>query len=270
MKPAVFDYVRVNSLDEAIEALARYEGEAKVLAGGQSLVPLMNFRLSRPGVLVDINDLAEMAGVRDLGHALAIGSMTRHQQLVNNDFIRERLPILPRVASYIGHWAIRNRGTLGGSVAHADPAAELPALLTALQATIVMRSPRGERRLLAERFFLGYYSTRLDWDEIITEIEIPFPASSPGFYEVARRAGDFALVGALAERGTSGGFVTWFGLGGRPERMALPAWTAHEEERRQLLRELAGKLDLPSEEEYKRTIAVSVAGRAMADAEGGN
>src|SRR2546421_8257542 len=156
MKPTRFEYLAPASLDEALAILARHGDEAKVLAGGQSLVPLLSFRLVRPAYLVDLNDVGGLAGIRvDDGH-LAIGAMTRQRAVETSPLVRERCPLLAEAMPQIGHVQIRNRGTVGGSLAHADPAAELPAVVAALDGEIVLQSARGRRQLTAEQFFVGY------------------------------------------------------------------------------------------------------------------
>ena len=196
VKPAPFTYVRAASLDEALARLDA-AGEAKILAGGQSLVPMLNMRLVRPATLVDINGLPGLDAIhaaRDGG--LVIGALARHTDLLAAALVRERAPLLAAATAHVGHRAIRNRGTLGGSLAHADPAAELPAAVVALDATLTVASPSGRRRIPAREFFRGPLTTALEPREILVEIEIPGPAATAwGFAELARRAGDFALAG---------------------------------------------------------------------------
>ncbi|MEX2223669.1 MAG: xanthine dehydrogenase family protein subunit M [Candidatus Rokuibacteriota bacterium] len=199
MKPATFRYARADSLGEAIALLAAAFGETKILAGGQSLVPMLNMRLVRPAVLVDLNGVRELAGIAPTPHGgLRIGAMTRHAELVTSPAVRERAPLLAEAARHVGHAAIRNQGTLGGSVAHADPAAELPAALMALDAQFRATGPRGERVIAAAEFFRGLLATALTPDEILTAIEIPAQSPGWGFAEIARRPGDFALAGVAA------------------------------------------------------------------------
>jgi carbon-monoxide dehydrogenase medium subunit len=261
MKPAAFEYIQATSVAEAVQALATHE-ETKVLAGGQSLVPLMNFRLNRPKVLVDVNTINDLAAIAATESGLVIGALVRHQRLLDNELVQERLPILAQAASHIGHWAIRNRGTIGGSLAHADPAAELVALMVALNGTILVRSHQGERRISANEFFLGYFTTALEPTEMIVQCEVTAPIGVMGFSEVVRRPGDFALVGAIVEKIGSSGWVTWFGLGSRPERYPVENWGQEEAARRAVLREVAARMVLAEDEEYKRDIAVNVALRA--------
>ncbi|WP_419942292.1 FAD binding domain-containing protein [Candidatus Palauibacter sp.] len=209
MKPPRFDYVAAASLDEALEALADTSVETRPLAGGQSLVPLLNFRLAAPERLVDLNGIAELARVEEMEDGgLRLGAMTRHRQLELDPLIAQRIPLLAEAARFIAHPQIRSRGTVGGSVAHADPAAELPAVLLTLGARvhIARRSRDGEpgsrvaRKLDLAGFFLGPFFSVLEPDELLTAIEVPPRAAGEGsaFDEVARRRGDYAIIGVAA------------------------------------------------------------------------
>jgi carbon-monoxide dehydrogenase medium subunit len=202
MKPAPFDYVCPDSVEEAIDILSRHGGDAKVMAGGQSLIPMLNFRVVRPGLVVDITRLLELDYVRPRGDGgLVLGALTRHRVLETSPLVRERFPIVPQATKHVAHLAIRNRGTLGGSLSHADPAAELPMLARLLDATIIARSRRGERALAAAEFFVAPLTTALLDDEIVVRVEWPALPAGMGwsFEEHARRPGDFALaaVGVL-------------------------------------------------------------------------
>lgn len=261
MKPAAFEYQRASSVDEAVQALAQHPG-AKVIAGGQSLVPLMNFRLSRPEFLVDINPLAALAEVKKEGQTLSVGALVRHQTLATHEVIRAAIPVLAEAAENIGHWAIRNRGTIGGSAVHADPAAELPAALVALQASVVVAGPYGERQVSAADFFQGFYTVDLSPEELVVRFELPVTGARIGFSEVVRRPGDFALVGAFLENGPAEAAVTWFGLGSRPERIRVDHWPDDVEQRRAVLEERVREVAVEPEDEYKYAMAVSVAERA--------
>jgi carbon-monoxide dehydrogenase medium subunit len=199
VKPASFRYARAGSLAEAIALLAAGHGDAKILAGGQSLVPMMNMRLVRPAVVVDVNGLRELTGITPTPEGgLRIGALTRHAELAASPAVIERAALLAEAARHVGHAAIRNQGTLGGSLAHADPAAELPAALLALDARVRMTGPRGAREVAADAFFRGLLTTALEADEILTAIEIPAQPPGWGFVELARRPGDFALAGVAA------------------------------------------------------------------------
>jgi carbon-monoxide dehydrogenase medium subunit len=201
LKPAPFKYLVPDSLDSATAVLGEYGFEAKILAGGQSLVPAMNFRLVQPGVIVDINRLQDLEYIRPAaGGGLSIGGLTRQRQLERDALIRERAPLIAETMPFIAHPQIRNRGTIGGSLAHADPAAELPALMVILEARFRLRSARGERWMGASQCFQGIFTTLLEPDEILVEIELrPLPpATGYAFVEFARRHGDYALLGVAA------------------------------------------------------------------------
>jgi aerobic carbon-monoxide dehydrogenase medium subunit len=200
MKPPAFSYHAPTAVDEAIALLGQYGDAARVLAGGQSLVPLMNMRLARPGVLVDINGIAELAFVRPYDGGLTIGATTRDAALERDASAKELLPLLVEAAHNVGHPAIRNRSTVGGSIAHADPAAELPAVMLALDATFVAQGAGGSRSIAAADFFQGYLQTALEEGELLTELRVPaLPArSGSAFVEFARREGDYALAGVAA------------------------------------------------------------------------
>jgi CO/xanthine dehydrogenase FAD-binding subunit len=200
VKPAPFEYRRPATLDEALELLARRAGDAKPLAGGQSLIPAMNFRLARPAVLVDLDRLAELAYIRSGPDGLTIGAMTRQRSVEDSDLVRGAAPLLHEAMPFIAHPQIRNRGTLGGSIAHADPAAELPAVMLALDARFHARDGAGTRTIGADAFFTGLFATALASHELLVEIAVPPwpPQSGWAFMEVARRHGDYALVGVAA------------------------------------------------------------------------
>ena len=199
MKPAAFAYLATEGLDEALAALSAHGDEAKVIAGGQSLVPLMNMRLARPGVLIDINKITQLAGI-EMDGALSIGALTRQQEVQGSGEVRSFAPVVVEALAHVGYPAIRSRGTFGGSAAHADPAAEIPALLVLLDAELVIRGSAGERTVPASEFFKGYFTTALEPVEILTSVRIPRPPDGIrwSFSEVARRHGDFALVGVMA------------------------------------------------------------------------
>ncbi|WP_292937379.1 xanthine dehydrogenase family protein subunit M [Noviherbaspirillum sp.] len=196
MKPAAFSYHRPSSLEEALEQLAHSGENVKVIAGGQSLGPMMNMRLATPSDLVDLNDLTELAYIRDAGDALEIGALTRHHQIEESAVVKSRCPLLAQAAQTIGHYAIRQRGTLGGSLAHADPAAQLALVAVTLGAQIKVVSIRGQRTIPASEFFLSVMATALEPDEII--LSVRFPAATPdegaSFQLFNRRHGDFAIV----------------------------------------------------------------------------
>ncbi len=200
MKPAPFRYVRPSSVDEAISVLAAEGYGAKPLAGGQSLIPAMNFRLAQPAVLVDLGDLDELRYIRETEGGLVMGAMTTHAAVERSAAVKERAPLLAEAMPWIAHLQIRNRGTVGGSLAHADPASELPAVMLALDARLRLRGPGGDRTVAFCDFCTGLFSTALAPDELVTAVEIPTLPNGTGcaFKEVSRRHGDFALVGVCA------------------------------------------------------------------------
>jgi len=197
MKPAPFKYFIPNSIEEALDLLHEHGDDAKILAGGQSLVPAMNFRIHQPGVLIDLNRVPEFGYIREDDNTIRIGAMTRERHLEFDDLIAQRTPLLHETVPFIAHPQIRNRGTIGGSLVNADPAAELPVLMLALNARLKVRNTSGERWLEAQDFFVGMFTTALEADEILVEIELPGMPLRTGwaFMEVAPRAGDYALMG---------------------------------------------------------------------------
>lgn len=216
MKPAPFAYARPDSLDEALAVLAEHD-DAKALAGGQSLVPAMNFRLAQPTMLVDLNGIRELSGVEEAEEGLTIGAMTRHRELERSPLVARMSPLLSETMPFIAHPPIRTRGTIGGSLAHADPAAELPAVMLALDAAIGVRSRAGGRTIPAAEFFVGLYATALAAGELVVKVSVPAmpPGAGWAFDEVARRHGDYALAGAAAVVALDGGGVV------RTARIAL-------------------------------------------------
>ena len=200
MKPPSFDYLAPASVEEALALLGDLGEGAKALAGGQSLVPMLNFRLVRPRHLVDLNDLTELAGIREDDGRLVIGAMTRQRAVERSALVRARCPLLAEAMPQVGHVQIRNQGTIGGSLAHADPAAELPAVVAALDGELVLRSARGQRVLKPEQFFVTYFTTAAAPAELLVEVRLPAmpPRTGSAFVEVSRRHGDFALVGVAA------------------------------------------------------------------------
>jgi CO/xanthine dehydrogenase FAD-binding subunit len=200
MKPPAFAYHDPTSLEEALELLHQYGEDAKVLAGGQSLMPLLNLRLSSPTALIDLNRITALAYIRQEGEQLRIGAMTRQRTVEFSPLVREHLPLLHEATTLIGHLPIRTRGTIGGSLSHADPAAEYPAVATALEAELVLQNASSTRHLRAEEFFVTYLTTALAPDEIVVEVRFPWsvPMSGWAFEEFTQRHGDFALAGVAA------------------------------------------------------------------------
>jgi carbon-monoxide dehydrogenase medium subunit len=225
VKPAPFAYAKAKSLDHAIELLARPDGEARLLAGGQSLIATLNMRLSAPKLLIDLNGVAGLAGVALKSGMIEIGALTRHVEAERSEEIAEHAPLIALAMPHIGHAAIRNRGTIGGSIAFADPAAELPACLVALGGEVEIAGPRGRRTVKADDFFEGLFETALGAGDVLTAIRVPAatPETRVGFAEFARRHGDYAMVGLAATaqadgKGLGDVRLTYFGVGNIPLR----------------------------------------------------
>jgi aerobic carbon-monoxide dehydrogenase medium subunit len=223
LKPAAFNYAKPSSVDEVLGLLSEYGDEATILAGGQSLMPTMNMRLSAPSLVIDINGLSDLSGISDAGDYLRIGAMTRHVQIETSADIATHAPLITMAMPSIAHPAIRNRGTIGGSVAMADPAAELPACLSALNAEIEITGQSGVRKVAAKDFFKALYETAAGDDEILTAIEIPKLGSGyrSAFDELARRHGDYAMCGVAAHAKVDGAVISdlrlvFFAVGGTP------------------------------------------------------
>jgi len=283
MKPPRFDYLAPRSLDEALGILAEHGDEAKVLAGGQSLVPLLNFRLVRPTYLVDLNEIAGLDGIRVENGRLAIGAMTRQRAVETSALVREHCPLLTEAMPQIGHVQIRNRGTIGGSLAHADPASELPAVVAVLDGELVLQSARGRRVLKAKQFFLGYLTTAAAPDELLVEARVPTmpPRTGSAFVEFSRRHGDFAIVGIAAtvtvdEAGVcTGCAIALTGVGGTPvvAREAAgalvgvtPTADAFEDVGRRVSDAIEPEGDLHASSDYRKHLAGVLTRRALARA----
>ena len=204
MKAAAFDYVKPKALSDALSLLAQGGDDARLIAGGQTLLATLNMRLSEPSILIDITDLAELKGIAVVGDKLRIGALVTHTEIEDSDLVAKHAPLLKAAAPHIAHRAIRNLGTWGGSLAYGDPAAEWPACSLSLQATMVIHGPTGERKISAKDFFIDLYTTSLEPDEILVATEIPLANDHQVFYfhELARRHGDYAVAGlaAIAEK----------------------------------------------------------------------
>jgi carbon-monoxide dehydrogenase medium subunit len=201
MKASAFSYTRATSVVNALELLVAHGDRAKVLSGGQSLMPAMNLRLISPKLIVDIGEIAELRGIAVNGDVLTLGALTRHVELLKSPEVAAQAPLLTEAIAHVAHPAIRNRGTLGGSLAHADPASELPACMVALNATVVIRGQTGERRISADKFFTGIYETALSAQELLVAVELPVARKNSAhfFHEFARRHGDYAIAGLAAQ-----------------------------------------------------------------------
>ncbi len=281
MKPAKFDYVTPNSLEEAVAALVAAGGDGKVMAGGQSLMPLLNFRMSRPSVIVDLTKTPGLRFIRDDGATISIGALTRHVELETSDLIALRLPVMAAAMRHVAHLAIRNRGTIGGSISHADPAAELPMLAMFYGAAIKVVGANGRRIVPAEEFFVAALTTCLEPDEIVYEIEFPVLAASGwGFEEVARRFGDFALACIAVsfesrDGAISSARVAAMGVDDTPRRLfaaeeTLSGGRRDQETARRFAAAVRGEVSPPSDQhassDYRRSLIGALAERALADA----
>lgn len=225
MKPAPFEYFAPASIDECVQLLVRHGDDAKLLAGGQSLVPLMNLRYAAPSALVDLNGISDLAYIRDSGEGLAIGAMTRHRDIAASELVKRRAPLLARAASLVGYPAIRERGTIGGSLAHADPVAELPCAALALDLEVDAVGAAGLRTIAAADLFVSHFTTMLDPADVVTEVRVPAARVGDGwsFVEFSRKTGDFALVAVAAILRVANGVteharIAVAGVGERPLR----------------------------------------------------
>jgi carbon-monoxide dehydrogenase medium subunit len=217
--PAAFDYVRAESADDAIAQLVEHGDDAKLLAGGMSLIPLMKLRLATPTVVVDVGRVRDLSYIRDAGDHIAIGALTRHRDVETDDLLARECAVVRAVAAQVGDNQVRHRGTIGGSVAHGDPASDLPAALLALDATFVAQGPGGVREIPATQFFEGFLETALSPDELLTEIRVPKAgANGFAFEKFNRRAQDFATVGVVAARTNGATHVGLINMGSTPLR----------------------------------------------------
>jgi len=280
MKPSAFAYARPRALEEALALLEKHGDQAKLLAGGQSLLPSLNMRLAAPGILVDIGAIPGLDGIAVKGKTLVIGACATHRAIERSDAVAKHVPLLAQAAPHIAHVAIRNAGTLGGSLAMADPAAEWPACCVALEATIVVASKKGERRVAAGEFFKDLYTTALGAGELITAVEFPCaqPEERHAFLELVRRRGDYAIVGLAARarrkgKALSGLRLVYLGVGVTPvlakaAMAALEGKTADDAAIRAaqtaLDAELAPNADIYTSAQAKRHMARVLAARAVA------
>jgi CO/xanthine dehydrogenase FAD-binding subunit len=280
MKPAAFDYTRATSIEDAIAALSG--ADAKIIAGGQSLVPMMNFRLVQPQLLVDINHIPGLGEITEADTSWTFGALVRHVQAQNAGRPGEQLPIIPEAMRHVAHQAIRNRGTIGGSLVHADPSAEWPLLVTLLDAEIVLRGPEGERCLTADEFFIAPLVTAVEESEILISVRFPKVKAGAGmaFDEVAQRAGDFAIVSAGAVLRLDDGVIAEArlalgGVGDRPVRASAAeefltgkvASPAVLDEAGTLARQgLEPNSDLHASAEYRLHLVGALARRVLAKA----
>jgi len=283
MKPAPFEYHAPETLEEVLHLLAEHGDESKIIAGGQSLVPMLSMRLARPAQLIDVNGVTALAGIELADGAVRIGATTRERDVERSPLVAPNAPALAEALPLIGHLAIRNRGTVGGSIAHADASGELPAVAMATDATMVVRGPSGERVVTADDFFLGHYTTAIDDDECLLRVDVPTAAASEGWsvQEVARRHGDFALVGVVAmvalgaDATIEQARVCLFGVGERPLRVAdvesalvgaLPTLETFASAAADATRDLTPGSDIHGSGDYRRHLAEVTVRRTLATA----
>ena len=269
MIPASFEYERADSADAAVALLVEHGDDAKLLAGGMSLLPLMKLRLAVPSVLVDVGRLRDLSYVRDDGDRIAIGALTRHRDLETSAVLRDRCGMLRAVAAEVGDNQVRHRGTIGGSVAHGDPASDLPAALLALDATFVARGSAGEREIAASDFFTGFLETALAPDELLTEIRVPATGANGFSYQkFNRRAQDWAIVGALALRVDGAARVALVNMGATPIRArgvedALAAGSSVAAAAERAAEDTEPSGDLNASAEYREHLARVLTRRAL-------
>lgn len=272
MIPAAFDYVRAGSAEEAISLIGQHGDEAKFLAGGHSLLPLMKLRLAQPTVLVDIGRIADLSYVRDGGDHVAIGALTRHMDVENSELLRSDVPLLAHATSHVGDPQVRHRGTIGGSIAHADPASDLPATTLALGATYVVQGPNGTRQIAAADFYQGFLTSALEADEMLTEIRVPkMNGAGWSFQKFNRRAQDWAIVGVAAWRRNGDSGVALVNMGSTPVMAssvssALAGGASIEDAAQQAAAEADPQADLNASIEYRNHLAKVLVKRALTEA----
>lgn len=269
MIPSKFDYVRAASVDEAIGVLASNPDDAKLLAGGHSLLPLMKLRLATPSLLIDVGRLRDLSYVRADGDHIAIGALSRHRDLEVNPLLQEHLPMLAHVAGQVGDPQVRHRGTIGGSVAHGDPASDLPAALLALDTTFVVRGPSGERHVPAHEFHVGFLETAMSPDEMLVEMRVPKKTGSRwSFQKFNRRAQDWAIVGVAAVRDNGSTAVSLINMGPIPRRAsgvesAISSGTPAAEASANADQHTEPSSDLNASSEFRRHLARVLVHRAL-------
>ncbi len=272
MIPAAFDYVRAGSAEEAVSLIGQHGDEAKFLAGGHSLLPLMKLRLAQPSVLVDIGRITDLSYIRDGGDHVAIGALTRHRDIETSDLLHEHAPLLAHAASHVGDPQVRHRGTIGGSIAHADPASDLPATTLALGATYVAQGPNGSREIAAGNFFQGFLTSSLAPDEMLTEIRIPkMQGAGWSFQKFNRRAQDWAIVGVAAWRRNGDSGVALVNMGSTPVlatsvSSALAGGASIADAAEQAGAEADPQADLNASVEYRQHLAKVLVRRALTEA----
>jgi len=272
MIPAQFDYKRAETVDEAISLLGEHGDEAKLLAGGHSLLPLMKLRLATPSFLIDVGRLTDLSYIRDAGDHIAIGALTRHRDVEISDLLAAEVPLLAKAASTVGDPQVRHRGTLGGTLAHADPASDLPAVILALGGTLVAQGPNGSREIAATDFFQGFLETALADDEMITEVRVPkFGGKGWSFQKFTRRSQDWAIVGvaAVVANGSTG--IALVNMASTPVRAsdvesALAGGASATDAAAQAANGLEPGADLNASTEYRQHLARVLVRRALEEA----
>jgi carbon-monoxide dehydrogenase medium subunit len=270
--PAAFDYKRATSAAEAVSLVGQYGDEAKFLAGGHSLLPLMKLRLAQPSVLVDIGRLTDLSYIRDEGEHIAIGALTRHREVETADLLKQHVPLLAHAASHVGDPQVRHRGTIGGSIAHADPASDLPATTLALGATYVVQGPNGTREIAAADFYQGFLESALAADELLTEIRVPkLTGAGWSFQKFNRRAQDWAIVGVAAWRQNGRSGVGLVNMGSTPILAtsvsgALSQGASVADAAEQAVAEAEPQADLNASIEYRTHLAKVLVRRALEEA----
>ena len=269
MIPAAFDYVRASSAEEAISLIGQHGEDAKFLAGGHSLLPLMKLRLASPSVLIDIGRVSDLSYIRDGGDHIAIGALTRHMDVENSDMLKQHVPLLAHAAGHVGDPQVRHRGTIGGSIAHSDPASDLPATTLSLGATYVAQGPNGTREIAATEFFHGFLETALAPDEILTEIRVPkMNGAGWSFQKFNRRAQDWAIVGVAAWKGNGGSGVGLVNMGSTPilatsVSAALAQGASNADAAQSAANEAEPQSDLNANPEYRIHLAKVLVRRAL-------
>lgn len=280
MKPAVFDYAAPKTIPETVNLLKEHGFDAKILAGGQSLMPVINMRLVQPAILIDINGVDGISGIEITSEHISLGALIRQQQLIDDPRVREACPILAKAAELVAHRTIRNRGTIGGSLVHADPASELPAVMVALEAVMNVQGPNGEKQVPAQEFFVDYMTTAVEPDELLVSVTIPRgvnDGSGSAFVEMSRRHGDFAIVavGAMASLDDSGAFtrvrLVVTGVGATPHLVAatdqLIGLKPDEDEFKSVARAASEEIDpqddIQGSVSYRRHLARVLSKRAL-------
>ena len=268
MIPANFDYLRVDSVEGAINALSEHGDEAKLLAGGHSLLPLMKFRLAAPAYLVDINRLDELKYVREQDGHLLIGALTRHCDIESNTLIKENAGLLATATHHVGDPQVRNRGTIGGSLCHGDPASDLPAVVLATRASLIISGPNGQRSVEADDFFTDFWETAVSEDELLTEIQFPkYTGEKWSFQKFNRRAQDWAIVGCALQHGENSG-IGMINMGSTPVRAAASETALNSGESNENIAGLADDgltppSDIHGQQEYRRHLSKVLLGRAL-------